>query len=99
MPRELLTLLVILAIGLALGAIDAAIRRRALRRDKNCQCARCANPLAPMQSELIPVSGGEIHTLARMCSACASRDKKIRRVTWGVLGTAFFLTVVMLWVR
>lgn len=99
MPRELLTALVILAVCLALGSIDAAIRQRALRRNRNGQCARCAISLAPMQSELIPISGGEIHTLARMCPACASRDKRIRRVAWGVLGITFFLTAVMLWVR
>ena len=99
MPRDFLTILAIVAFALAVGVIDAAIRRRALRRDRNWQCARCATPLVPMQSELVPVSGGKIHTLARMCPACASRDRKIRRVTWGVLGLAFVFTAVMLWER
>lgn len=99
MSSDAITILVIVLAAGVLGAADAAIRRRALRRDRNGQCARCGKDLTPMQSVRVPVAGGEIHTLARVCPACASRDNKIRRFTWAILAVLFVVTIWLLWLR
>ena len=98
MPLEGIAALVIMAIGLLFPAADAVIRRRALRRDRNWLCARCDKPLLGTQSELVPVAGG-MHTPieARMCSSCAARDKRIRRITFAGLVVAFALTIGLVW--
>ena len=98
MPTEAIAALVIMAIGIVFPAADLAIRRRALRQDRNSRCARCNKPLVPMESELVPVAGG-MHTPidARMCRPCARRDRTIRRLTYAGLAVAFALTIGLVW--
>lgn len=98
MPTEAIAALLIMAVGLLFPAADALVRRRALRRDRNWLCARCDKPLLGTQSELVPVAGG-MHTPidARMCSPCAERDKRIRRITFAGLVVALAFTIGLVW--
>jgi hypothetical protein len=88
---------VLVAVPIVVIGLDLWFKRRSLRRNKRNLCAKCAIPLQAFQSELIPVSGGELHTQAFVCLACARRDKKIWRVTWIVIGLCFIVAFTTLW--
>jgi len=96
---ESILVTVFVAFPIVVIGLDQWFKRRSLWRNKRNICTKCAIPLQAFQSELIPVSGGEIHTQAFVCLPCARRDKKIRRVTWIVIGLCFIVAVGTLWLN
>lgn len=95
--RDLIELLIVFGLVSIVVFFDRRRGRRCEALLDPKQCIRCGGALAPDAKGVVPVSGYYSHTLGRACTACATRDRRIRNIVMTAVYLGIAVTVFLGW--